>query len=327
LADGWTAQAPSAVTPFAISGPADQSIGLHSMTNISTPDSPAAQQYQKHLQVMAQHYSPGNPMSIYAIPTQPVLIAPLTDPATALPALIPQFSALSEFHHGPSLALDRIIASQDIASASPSVKGAVITFDFTQTLRGQSTAYRERTYVTSSSLSPGVWVWNCSWDVHAPVATFDQDLPVMMATVNSQKGNPQRIQQVVDAIVQQRYASIHANLVAAGNAQQESFEQSQRDQQSRQQMHDAQMAQTQAGYDQINQNFKDHELDRSRGDADRVEAILGTRTVYDTVTGESGYADLTDVTGVVDSLNQAALDPNRFVQIPLRDQLYPVQGK
>jgi hypothetical protein len=149
----------------------------------------------------------------------------------------------------------------------------------------------------------------------------------MMATVNSQKGNPQRIQQVVDAIVQQRYASIHANLVAAGQAQQQSFEQSQRDQQSRQQIHDAQMAQTQAGYDQINQNFNDHELDRSRGDADRVEAILGTRTVYDTVTGESGYADLTDVTGVVNSLNQAALDPNRFVQIPLRDQLYPVSAK
>jgi hypothetical protein len=54
-------------------------------------------------------------------------------------------------------------------------------------------------------------------------------------------------------------------------------------------------------------------LARSRGNATRVEAILGTRTVYDTVTGESDCADLADVSGVVNSLNQAAFDPNRFV--------------
>ena len=65
-------------------------------------------------------------------------------------------------------------------------------------------------------------------------------------------------------------------------------------------------------------------MQRSRNSADFDESIIGTRTIYDTVTGQSGYANLTDVNGVVDSLNQAALDPNRFVQIPLRDQLYPI---
>jgi hypothetical protein len=73
-------------------------------------------------------------------------------------------------------------------------------------------------------------------------------------------------------------------------------------------------------------HYEDHELDRSRGDADKVAAILGTRTIYDTVTGDSGYASLTDVTSVVDSLNQAALDPNRFQETPLCDQRILCRG-
>jgi hypothetical protein len=69
---------------------------------------------------------------------------------------------------------------------------------------------------------------------------------------------------------------------------------------------------------------QDSPLSVARHAADFNESIIGTRTIYDTVTGASGYANLTDVNGVVDSLNQAALDPTRFVQIPLRDQLYPL---
>ena len=95
------------------------------------------------------------------------------------------------------------------------------------------------------------------------------------------------------------------------------------DQQTRADIHQQYMAQTQAGYDAHNAQFANYEWQRSRNAADFNESIIGTRTIYDTVTGESGYANLSDVNGVVDSLNQAALDPNRFVQIPLRDQLYP----
>jgi hypothetical protein len=93
---------------------------------------------------------------------------------------------------------------------------------------------------------------------------------------------------------------------------------------TQQNIHDQQQAQVQAGYDAHNQQFTADQLQRSRSAADFDESIIGTRTIYDTVTGQSGYANLTDVNGVVDSLNQAALDPNRFVQIPLRDQLYPL---
>jgi hypothetical protein len=116
----------------------------------------------------------------------------------------------------------------------------------------------------------------------------------------------------------------HQMAIDQQNQQNARFQQFQADQQRRYDEHNEQMAVTQAGYDAHNQQFNDYELQRSRHAADFNESILGTRTVYDTVTGQSGYANLTDVNGVVDSLNQAALDPNRFVQIPLRDQLYPL---
>ena len=84
------------------------------------------------------------------------------------------------------------------------------------------------------------------------------------------------------------------------------------------------------GYAQHNAQWAADETQKQRNTADFIETIQGTRKIYDTQTGAEGYANLSDVTGVVDSLNQAALDPNRFVQVPLRDYLYaptPVPGQ
>lgn len=49
----------------------------------------------------------------------------------------------------------------------------------------------------------------------------------------------------------------------------------------------------------------------------------GTRDIVDRQTGEQSTVDLNYSTGIVNSLNQAALDPTRFQEIPLRDKLYP----
>ena len=167
-------------------------------------------------------------------------------------------------------------------------------------------------------------MWFARYAVQAPDATFDHDLPIMMAMVNSEKVDQNRTMQVAQARNQQMQ-QMGQQILAAGAAQrQASYEQFQRDQQTRADIHQQQMDQTQAGYDAHNQQFANDQLQRSRNSADFDESIIGTRTIYDTVTGQSGYANLTDVNGVVDSLNQAALDPNRFVQIPLRDQLYPL---
>jgi hypothetical protein len=103
-------------------------------------------------------------------------------------------------------------------------------------------------------------------------------------------------------------AQLNANHQAFMQQQQQQFD-----------THEAQMAQNDAARDARNQQFSDYENQRSRNKDNQVEQILGYREVYDTQTGLSANVDLNDVNGVVNALNQAALDPNRFVQIPLRD--------
>jgi hypothetical protein len=161
----------------------------------------------------------------------------------------------------------------------------------------------------------------------APDATFDHDLPIMMAIVQSEKVNQDRAMQVGLQQNQQAYQAGQQMLAAQQSQFQAMNNMYKQNAQTQFDIHEQQQAQTQAGYDAHNQQFRDDQLQRSRNAADFNESIIGTRTIYDTVTGQSGYANLTDVNGVVDSLNQAALDPNRFVQIPLRDQLYPLPGK
>jgi hypothetical protein len=328
LVNGWTTQGQSTLDPTVIVGPADQAVVLHNSVNVVTPDSQQVQQRQRLLDMQAQNAA-NFAQRGYQMPTPkplpPLMVAPFTDPVTAVQNMIPQFSKRSEFNNGPSLALDRIISSQDLPCQLPNGKRALISYAFTKTLNGESKAYRAQIVLVAAPLQGNTaWMWFARYSVQAPDATFDQDLPIMMAMVNSEKVDQDRTMQVANARNQQMQQMGQQMAAAAAQRQQASYEQFQRDQQTRFDIHEQQMAQTQAGYDAHNQQFRDDQLQRSRNAADFNESIIGTRTIYDTVTGQSGYANLTDVNGVVDSLNQAALDPNRFVQIPLRDQLYPL---
>jgi hypothetical protein len=331
LASGWTTQCQSALDPAGIAGPANQFILLHNSANVCTPDSPQVKQRQQLLDMQAKNaafYAQRGFTLPAPKPLPPLLVAPFTDPMTAVQNMIPQFSKRSEFNNGPTIALDRIISSQDLPSPLPNGKRALINYLMTRTLNGQSDSYHVQIVLVTAPLGgaspPTAWMWFARYSVQAPAATFDHDLPIMMAMVNSEKVDQARAMQVAQARNQQMQQMGQQMLAASRAQQQASYEQFQRDQQTRADIHQQQMDQTQAGYDAHNQQFSDYELQRSRNAADFNESIIGTRTIYDTVTGQSGYANLTDVNGVVDSLNQAALDPNRFVQIPLRDQLYPL---
>lgn len=330
LADGWTTHSQSACDPTAITGPADQIVVLHNSANVATPDSMVVRQRQRLLDMQAQNAANYARMGMNLPapkPLPPLLVAPFTDPVTALQNMIPQFSKRSEFNGGPSVALDKILSSQDLPCALPNGKRALINYTFTRTLGGQSTSMRVQIMLVVAPIGPGdpptTWMWFCAHGLQAPEATFDRDFPVMLAMANSEKVNQDRVMQVMQARNQQMQ-QFSQQMAAASQAQMQSqYRQFQQDQQTRADIHQQYMAQTQAGYDAHNAQFANYEWQRSRNSADFDESIIGTRTIYDTVTGESGYANLSDVNGVVDSLNQAALDPNRFVQIPLRDQLYP----
>jgi hypothetical protein len=330
LADGWTTQSQSACDVTAIAGPADQLIVLHNSANVSTPDSMAVRQRQHLLEMQAQNAANYARMGMNLPapkPLPPLLVAPFTDPVTALQNMVPQFSKRSEFYNGPSVALDKILSSQDLPCALPNGKRALIDYTFTRTQNDESKLMRVQIVLVVAPVGqgdpPAAWMWFCAKGLQGPDATFDHDLPVMQAMADSEKPNQDRVMQGMQARNQQ-IQQFSQQMAAAANAQmQAQYRQFQQDQQTRADIHQQQMAQTQAGYDAHNQQFANYEWQRSRNAADFDESIIGTRTIYDTLTGESGYANLSDVNGVVDSLNQAALDPNRFVQIPLRDQLYP----
>jgi hypothetical protein len=329
IAAGWTIKAQSEVSPGAIIGPAGQAIFLDNSVNVQTPDSPAVANQQRIAAQWAQMDANSEARGLQPIPHKPLpplMVAPFTDPATAVQNMMPSFSARSVFNNGPSLTFGRIISSQDTASPLPNSKRAQIIYSYTQTNNGQSTPYRAQIVLVVAPIqnSTTTWMWFTPYAANAPDATFDQDLPVMMAMVNSNKINQAKAIAVGQANNQALYQA-GQQMIAANNAQAQAINNMyKQDAETQQNIHDQQQAQVQAGYDAHNQQFAADQLQRSRSAADFDESILGTRTIYDTVTGQSGYANLTDVSGVVDSLNQAALDPNRFVQIPLRDQLYPL---
>jgi hypothetical protein len=243
--------------------------------------------------------------------------------------MIPQFSKVGEYNHGPTTALDQIISVKDAASGLAGGKGAIIEYTYIQTQNGEQTRYRRSIYLQTAPQGQMGWTWVVT-GVSAPEATYKQDAPLMFAMMNSLKINQAQFTQNLNA---QTQTNMH-DLAVMGQAENQVLQtqaQMGRDNMNTQnsiyqQEHQAQMD----GYAQHNAQWAADETQKQRNTANFIETIKGTRMVYDTQTGATGYANLSDVTGVVDSLNQAALDPNRFVQVPLRDYLYaptPVPGR
>lgn len=326
LAEGWTTKAQTAIHAVVLMGPADQVVVIGNSQLVQTPDSPGVKMMQQNQARMEQMNARSQRMGLKPVPmppTPPTLIAPLTGPVEALQNLLPQFSKRSEFSHGPSYVLEKIISSEDAPTNLPDAKCAVITYASTRTLDGNMVHFRTQLHLQTSPIATGAWMWLAT-SRSAPDATFDRDLPIMWAMCKSLKVNGERAKQVADAENAQMRQMSAQMTQQSQQALEANARQFQKDQAQRNANYQAQHAAQMQGYAQHNQQWKDYELQKSRNAADFVETIKGTRTVYDTRTGSSGTADLNDVNGVVDSLNTAALDPSRYIQIPLRDELYPV---
>jgi len=190
-------------------------------------------------------------------------------------------------------------------------------------MNGNALQFRTQMHLQTSPITQAAWMWLATAR-SAPDSTFDHDEPLMMAMCKTLKTNPDRVKQVFDAENQQMQQMTQQMAQQSQQQLEANARQFQQDQQTRQniyqQQHDAQME----GYAQHNQQWQSDELQKQRNAADFIETIKGTRTVYDTQTGTSTAVDLSSVSGVVNQWNQDALDPNRFVQIPLRDEMYPV---
>jgi hypothetical protein len=319
LADGWKTEAQSAISPIFIKGPADQNIFINSSINVLTPDSPTVKMIQQNQARMRQ--MGGNPP-----PPPPMFVAEFTDPVQAMQDLMPQMSQMSQARGGPTSHLDEIVSHEDAPTQLKDGKSAVIIWNVTRTTDGVDKHYRGQQRIQMSPIAPGTWMY-MGTGFTTPVESFDNDRPIMFAMIKSITVNPEMVSQRMRERNDQQMAMIKQQGEASSAALQASHDQFMRDQAQRFANGQAQHAQQEAGYAAHNQQFRDDQLQKSRNKDDQVEQILGYRTVYDTQTGLSTTADLSNVTGVVNSLNQAALDPNRFVQIPLRDEQDPTPSR
>ena len=109
-----------------------------------------------------------------------------------------------------------------------------------------------------------------------------------------------------DAVVQEHTQQN----INASNQRFEAFEHSMKDKQD--------------AFDSYLKSVQHNELIQERSNADFDEVIRGYRTVYDTESGNRSSADLGNVNEIVNSLNER--DPGRYIQIPLRDEEFPLPG-
>jgi len=313
VADGWTLKSGSVVDPLYITGPANQSMGAPGLwwITIVTPDSPRIRQAQEQRRQLEDSYqrmgrqpSPSIPMNVLF----PV-VAPFSAPDQALPVVMPQFNVMQARAHVDVVTFERITSVKPLPPAQPGWTTQLLEYETTKSVNGVPMQFRNR--CTWSSNPPGPYMpdqWTLSplGDMTAPDAAFDKDLITMQAMSRSLKIN----WDVYFKVDEERFeARLRANQIA--------FDERMKDQ-------ERQRVERMKEFDEHQQQVAEEENQRSRNADDWIEYAGGYRTVIDTQTGERGRVDLSNVNGIVNSLNESANDPNRYVQIPLRDERNPV---
>ncbi|HEX4055285.1 MAG TPA: hypothetical protein VHX86_13560 [Tepidisphaeraceae bacterium] len=284
---GWKITSSSNVGAVAVTGPGRQDVSLGLGLEVVTPDSMAA--------ATQRQLSYGGQVN----PAMRLLVAPYTAPVDALKNLTPQLSEMSQSRGGPSIVLDQILETETVPAQLPGGQAQRIYFSSDHSQNGQTVHRRAWAQMECYPVGSGTWGIYCS-EVSSPDASFDRDLPTMVAIAKSWKLN--------DSVVQQHTQQN----IAAQNQRFAAFEQSMREKQD--------------AFDSYLKSVQHNELIQERSNANFDEVIRGYRTVYDTETGQRTSADLGNVNEIVNSLNE--YDPGRYVQIPLRDEEFPLnQGQ
>jgi hypothetical protein len=325
LPDGWSSKAQSATSPVIADGPDDEQVVFGGQVHVCAPDGQLMQMRARtrasQERMAAMIHRPPPPEA----PLLPgTIVLPYTDPQRAVADLTAEWSKIGQAKGLPfTVVFDRILWHQDNPPAVPNGQAAALAYEVTRTYTdGHTLVMRQFAMIQMWKTPSADWVMMTN-GFHGPADRWKQDMPLMAAILNSFKLNN-------DAYTQQMQTQNRAALdqiKTLGDAENQVLKTNhdtwQAGQDSRNRTYNEQHAAQVAGYDAHNQQEMDRQLQKQRSAADFIETIKGTRTVYDTATGASGTANLSTVNGVVDSLNQAALDPNRFVQIPLRDEMYP----
>ncbi len=289
LPEGWKTSAQTTIHGVRVEGPAGQTVSLGVNFTVNTPDSFIVKnQIQMATQARQMGFPPPKPIEM--------LVAPYTEPVTALKNLIPQLSQLSQRHGGPVITLDKILETPKPAQAAFSNgRAATIYFAFTKITGGAPVPHRARGQYESWMLGQGAWYLYVS-EAAASDATFDKDWPVMLAIATSLKTDPQAVQRATGRAIDAQNANFRA--MQRAHATQE------------------------AAFDDYFKSMQRNSVIRERSALDFDEVIRGSRTVEDTQTGHRTSVDLGNVDQIVDKLNEH--DPGRYIQIPLRDEMAPL---
>jgi hypothetical protein len=291
LPDGWKTSAPTCIHGVPIQGPDGQRVTIGKNFNVCTPDSFAV---QTQLQLIAR----AKQMGLRPPPPLKIFVAPYSGPVDALKNVFPQLNQMSRLAGGPGVALDKIMESKAIKPNISNGQAAVVYYAFTRITPGQAAPCRALARMETYQVGgPRSGTWAIYWtELSAPDATFDKDLPVMLAIVFSLKEDPRAIQTAVNQAIAADNRFTDAVLRAN--------------------------AQRQRAFDDYLKDVQHNQLIRNRSVDDFDEVIRGVRTVKDTQTDERRSVDLGNVHGIVDELNKG--NPGRYVQIPLRDESDPL---
>lgn len=325
LADGWTTKSQTGMSPVVFTGPDSEVVEIGLGAAVMTPDAPLVQMYK-------QNAANAKKMGMAAPQPPQFLVSPIVSPVEAL-KLIVKFQAKQQAKKsgGTVCAIDKIISNEPAKGSMPNSTAATLYYTYTSTTNGVTRHMRAHIFAMVSPTTDTMWSLSSN-GVTGPDETFDRDQPLMLAMLMSYKENGPVIMQIG---AQQRQASAEQNQQIMNQRAQQAqawqqqmnanHAQAMADQQQRfedgQAAHQAQLD----GYAQHNASVAYDEQVRQRQSANFTEMIGGYRDVLDTNTGLKTKVDLYDVNAIVAAGN--AQDPGRFVQIPLRDELYPLPGQ
>jgi hypothetical protein len=284
LAEGWHTNVQSALQGVPVKGPNDAEVIIAGSLSVLTPNSPLAR----------------NGMS---------LVAPFAAPMDVIRMLGPQLSQMSVHNGGPAKTFDNFQLVKNQKSGLPQGAASVITFGVTEQSRAGSRHFKVMAAVDVSPISQTSYMVSIT-QARAPDATYNRDLPVMLAIIQSLRTN--------DGVVRRK----SNEAVAAQNQWFKAQQAAHRQQVAAYDAHNQQWWDSQKANQQRNNDWERQQNAQARGHDDFDELIRGTRTVEDTQTGVKHSVDLGNVDKIVDDLNEH--DPGRYRQIPLRDEADPL---
>lgn len=319
LPPDWTTPTQSLAAPLIIKGPADQGISSGLILSIVTPDGQlmklANQNYQMKLDnykrmsaMSARLHSPPPPAP--GLPPDPERDFPnlifcryCPTPEEAMQDLIPILLERQKKQGGPEIKIDKVVESTpvDPTPGIANAKASVFYWQYTRIQANSTVHFRAVTRLECYPVFDGKDTWTINLqEIRAPQDAFDRDFQLMNDILKSvkvdQKWLMEKMKQDGERLRRQAQAF-----------SQQMFQQSQQFQ-----------AQQKEHFERFESQMRAQAQARHDSNSDFIEMIRGVRTVYDTKTGERADASLYHVDGIVQGMNDAANDPGRFIQIPLR---------